>query len=63
MTNAQLTALRMIAHSMLDVGGSEYPLSVTKTADGYEARRGGKLVGVSSTRAGALELLDVLVTR
>lgn len=34
-------------------------VTLTKTADGYEVRRGGKLVGVTTTREGALELVSV----
>lgn len=35
-------------------------LTITPTAQGYEARRGGKLVGVTKTREGAKELLGAL---
>lgn len=38
-------------------------LTITKTSEGWEARRGGKLVGVASTREGAKEILSVSVTR
>lgn len=43
--------------------GAAYDASrctITKTAEGYEARRGGKLVGVTTTREGAKELLGAL---
>lgn len=61
MNNAQLTGIRMTAtdHAL----GAAYDanrLTVTKTDAGWEARKGGKLMGVCQTRAGALELLGAL---
>lgn len=61
MNDAALKGIRATAtdHAM----GAAYDATrrtITKTQEGYEARIGGKLVGVTDTRAGALELLEVL---
>jgi hypothetical protein len=61
MNNATLQGLRMTAadHAM----GSAYDasrLTITKTAEGWEVRRGDKLLGVTSTREGAKELAGAL---
>lgn len=61
MNDATLKGIRMTAadHAL----GANYDATrrtITKTDAGYEARIGSKLVGVSVTRAGALELLSAL---
>jgi hypothetical protein len=61
MNNAQLTGIRMTAadHAM----GAAYDasrLTIAKTGEGYEVRRGGKLLGVAQTREGAKELAGCL---
>lgn len=64
MNDAQLKGLRLTATD--HASGANYDQTrrtITATVDGFEARIGGKLVGVTSTRAGALELLGALVTK
>jgi hypothetical protein len=55
MTNAALKAVRDLAANY-----EATRLTITKTSHGWEARRGGKLVGVTQTREGAKELLGAL---
>jgi hypothetical protein len=47
MNNAQMTGIRMVAESTV---------TVTETAQGFEVRKGGKLLGITKTREGAREL-------
>jgi hypothetical protein len=61
MNNAQLIGIRLTAVDYLN--GNNYDVTrctITETKDGYEARRGGKLVGITLTREGAQELLEAL---
>ena len=61
MNNAQLTGIRLTAADYLN--GNNYDATrctITVTKDGYEARRGDKLVGIALTREGAKELLGAL---
>jgi hypothetical protein len=55
MNNAAIKAMRDLAANY-----ETTRLSVSKTEAGWEARRGGKLVGVCLTREGAKELLGDL---
>jgi hypothetical protein len=47
MNNAAIKALRDMASNII---------TITKTADGYEVRKAGRLVGITKTHAGAQEL-------
>ena len=55
MNNAALKAIRDLA-----VNYEAARLTITKTDAGWEARKGGKLVGVTQTREGAKELLGAI---
>ena len=61
MNSTQLNGLRMTAS---DYGvGAAYDasrLTITKTSEGFEVRKGGKLLGVTKTSAGARELAGAL---
>lgn len=54
MNNAQITGFRQIGSTGFDFGDR---LTIRKTEAGWEARKGGKLIGVTQTREGAKELL------
>ena len=55
MTNAAIKAMRDMAANY-----ETSRLTVTKTDAGWEARKGGRLVGVCQTREGAKELLGAI---
>ena len=57
MNNAQVYGFRMIGSMGFDFGPRT---TIQKTAEGWEARRDGKLVGICQTREGAKELLSAL---
>ena len=57
MNEAALKGFRQIGSMGFDFGPK---LTVTKTADGWEARKDGKLLGVTATREGVKELLGAL---
>jgi hypothetical protein len=57
MNNAQIYGFRMIGSRGFDFGPKT---TLQKTAEGWEARRGGVLVGICQTREGAKELLNVV---
>jgi hypothetical protein len=61
MNRAQMKGIAMTAsdHGM----GAQYDatrLTITKTSEGFEVRKGGKLLGVTQTSAGARELAGAL---
>ena len=55
MNNAALKAVRDLAANY-----ETSRLTIVRTEQGWEARRGGQLVGVTQTREGAKELLGAL---
>ena len=58
MNNAALKGIAMTWADYQNAAAyEETRCTITKTANGWEARRGGKLVGVTQTREGAKELL------
>lgn len=61
MNGAQLKGISLTAQDCkMGAAYEATRLTISKTADGYEARKGGKLVGISQTREGAKELLAAL---
>ena len=58
MTNAQLKALRTLAHQKHDVEGDKVAI-ITRTSSGFEVKRAGKVIGVVQTWEGANELAGV----
>lgn len=58
MTNAQLNALRTLAHQLHD-GGAREVLTVDMRGDQFEVRRGGRVLGRTYTWAAAHELAAV----
>ena len=55
MTNAQLKAVRDLAHRTHDAKGDAI-VTIFRTSEGFEVRRGGVLLGITQTYAGAEEL-------
>jgi hypothetical protein len=55
MNDAQIKGFRMIGSMGFDFGPRT---TIQKTTRGWEARRDGKLVGITETREGAKELLS-----
>jgi hypothetical protein len=60
MNNAQLTGLRSYADHVMGAAYESTRLTITKAADGFEVRKGGKLLGITQTSQGARELAQAL---
>lgn len=61
MSNAQIKGIAMTWTDWQNAARyEETRCTITRTTNGWEARRGGKLVGVTATREGAKELLGAL---
>jgi len=61
MNNAQIKGLQLTHDDYKRAAAAEVSrCTITRTSAGYEARRGGSLVGVTLTREGAKELLGAL---
>jgi hypothetical protein len=59
MTNAQLKAIRDLAHAQHDAGAANV-VAIIRTDRGFEVRKGGKTVDIATTWEGANELASFL---